>query len=94
MSDLGQPVRIKFIPLLAFCVACQRSEQARPPKPPNRNWARAFEKCHPDTQAREIPALDWNRHKKNTYWKISHWFEVVGRLLQDPAVLAENVYNI
>jgi hypothetical protein len=28
MSDLGQPVRIKFIPFLAFCVACQRSEQA------------------------------------------------------------------
>jgi hypothetical protein len=36
MSDLGQPVRIKFI-LLAFCVARQRSEHARPPKPPNRN---------------------------------------------------------
>jgi hypothetical protein len=28
MSDLGQPVRIKFIPFLAFCVARQRSEQA------------------------------------------------------------------
>jgi hypothetical protein len=94
MSDLGQPVRIKFIPLLAFCVARQRSEQARPPKPPNKNWAHAFEKRHPDTQARRVSALDWNRHEKNTYWKISHWFEVVGRLLQDPAVLAENVYNM
>jgi hypothetical protein len=94
MSDLGQPVRIKFIPLLAFCVARQQSEQARPPKPPNKNWARAFEKRHPDTQARRVSALDWNRHEKNTYWKISHWFEVVGRLLQDPAVLAENMYNM
>jgi hypothetical protein len=94
MSDLGQPVRIKFIPLLAFCVARQRSEQARPPKPPNKNWAHAFEKRHPDTQARRVSALDWNRQEKNTYWKISHWFEVVGRLLQDPAVLAENVYNM
>jgi hypothetical protein len=37
MSDRGQPVRIKFIPLLAFCVARQRSEQARPPKPLNKN---------------------------------------------------------
>ncbi|KAF1831768.1 hypothetical protein BDW02DRAFT_531323, partial [Decorospora gaudefroyi] len=72
MSDLGQPVRIKFIPLLAFCVARQRSEQARPPKPPNKNWAHAFEKRHPDTQARRVSALDWNRHEKNTYWKISH----------------------
>jgi hypothetical protein len=94
MSDLGQPVRIKFIPLLAFCVARQRSEQGRPLKPPNKNWARAFEKRHPDTQARRVTALDWNRHEKNTYWKISHWFEVIGRLLQDPAVLAENVYNM
>jgi hypothetical protein len=66
MSDLGQPVRIKFIPFLAFCVR-QRSEQARPPKPPNKNWARAFEKRHPDTQARRVTSLDWNRHEKNTY---------------------------
>jgi hypothetical protein len=94
MSDLGQPVRIKFIPLLAFCVARQRSEQAQPPKPPNKNWARAFEKRHPDTQARRVTALDWNRHEKNTYWKISYWFAVIGRVLQDPAVLAENVYNM
>ena len=94
MSDLGQPVRIKFIPLLAFCVARKRSERARPLKPPNKNWARAFEKRHPDTQARRVTALDWNRHEKNTYWKISHWFEVIGRLLRDPAILAENVYNM
>ena len=67
MSDLGQPVRIKFIPLLAFCVARQRSKQAQPPKPPNKNWARAFEKRHLDTQARRVTALDWNRHEKNTY---------------------------
>jgi hypothetical protein len=94
MSDLGQPVRIKFIPLLAFCVARQRSERAQPPKPPNKNWARTFEKRHPDTQARRVTALDWNRHEKNTYWKISYWVEVIGRVLQAPTVLAENVYNM
>jgi hypothetical protein len=94
MSDLGQPVRIKFIPLLAFCVARQRSEQARPLKPPNKNWACAFEKHHPETQARRVRVLDWNRHEKNTYWKISHWFQVIGRLLRDPAILAKNVYNM
>ena len=93
MSDLGQPVRIKFIPFLAFCVARQRSEN-RPLKPPGKNWARAFEKRHPETQARRVRALDWNRHEKNTYWKIAHWFEVIGRILQDPAILAENVYNM
>ena len=94
MSDLGQPVRIKFIPFLAFCVARQRSEENRPLKPPGKNWARAFEKRHPETQARRVRALDWNRHEKNTYWKIAHWFEVIGRILQDPAILAENVYNM
>jgi hypothetical protein len=94
MSDLGQPVQIKFIPLLAFCVAGQQSKQAQPPKPPNKNWARTLEKRHPDTQAQRVTALDWNRHEKNTYWKISYWFEVIGRVLQDPAVLAENVYNM
>jgi hypothetical protein len=94
MSDLEQPVQIKFIPLLAFCVAGQQSKQAQPPKPPNKNWARTLEKRHPDTQAQRVTALDWNRHEKNTYWKISYWFEVIGRVLQDPAVLAENVYNM
>jgi hypothetical protein len=58
MSDLGQPVRIKFIPFLAFCVARQRSEQAQLLKLLNKNWARAFEKRHPDTQARRVSALD------------------------------------
>jgi hypothetical protein len=38
--------------------------------------------------------LDWNCYKKNTYTKIIYWFEVIGKVLQDPALLAENVYNI
>jgi hypothetical protein len=67
MSDLGQPVRIKFIPFLAFCVTRQRPERDQPPKPLNKNWARAFERRHLDTQARRVRALDWNRHEKNIY---------------------------
>lgn len=67
MSDLRQPVRIKFIRFLAFCVARQRSETDRPSKLPGKNWTRGFETRHPDTQARRVKALDWNRHKKNTY---------------------------
>lgn len=94
MSDLGQPVRIKFIPYLAFCIARQRPEEDRPSKPPSKNWPRAFEERHPQTQARRVRALDWDRHEKNTYWKMAHWFEVIGRVLSDPAILAENVYNM
>jgi hypothetical protein len=38
--------------------------------------------------------LDWNRHEKNTYRKIIYLVEVIKDMLQDPAVLAENVYNM
>jgi hypothetical protein len=48
MSDLGQSVRIKFIPALAFRVACHRPTTDRPLKPPGRNWTKALEKRHPD----------------------------------------------
>jgi hypothetical protein len=94
LPDLGQPVRIKYIRFLAFCVARQRSETDRPLKLPGKNWTRGFEKRHPETQARRVKALDWNRHGKNTYWKITHWFEVIGRVLKDPVISKENVYNM
>jgi hypothetical protein len=94
MSDLGQSIRIKFIPALAFRVACQRPTTDRPLKPPSRNWTKALEKRHPELVARRVKALDWNRHEKNTYGKITHWFEVIKDVLQDPAVLVENVYNM
>ncbi|KAI1525550.1 DDE-1 multi-domain protein [Pyrenophora tritici-repentis] len=94
LSDLGQPVRIKYIRFLAFCVTCQRSETDRPLKPPGKNWTQGFEKRHPETQARRVKALDWSRHEKNTYWKITHWFETIGRVLKDPAIFKENVYNM
>jgi hypothetical protein len=87
-------VRIKYIRFLAFCVTRQRSETDRPLKPPGKNWTRGFEKRHPETQARRVKALDWSRHEKNTYWKITHWFEVIGRVLKDPAISKENVYNM
>lgn len=41
-----------------------------------------------------VRALDWNQYDKNIYPKSARWFEVIRRVLQDPAVLAENVYNI
>jgi hypothetical protein len=38
--------------------------------------------------------MDWKRHENNIYDKIIHWFEVIEKVLQDPAILAENVYNM
>jgi hypothetical protein len=72
----------------------QRPTTDRPLKPPGRNWTKALENRHPVLKARRVKALDWNRHEKNTYTKITHWFEVIGKVLQDPAILAENVYNM
>src|SRR5438045_3210271 len=72
MSNLGQPMRIKFIPWIAFSVTHQRPKADRPLKPPGRNWAKAMENRHPVLQARRVSTLDWNRHEKNIYGKITH----------------------
>ncbi|EMD63570.1 hypothetical protein COCSADRAFT_42964, partial [Bipolaris sorokiniana ND90Pr] len=72
MSDLGRPVRIKHIPSLAFVATRGRSVTNRPSKPPGKNWAKAFEKRHPETAARRVTALDWNRHENNIADKMTH----------------------
>jgi len=96
MSSLGQPVRIKYIPSLAFSLARRRSTPNKPIKPPGKNWARAFEKRQPEVKARRVRSIDWNRHEKFIYSKITEWFEVIGKVLQDPTttILPENVYNM
>ena len=94
MNDLGQPVRIKYSPQLAFSVTRRRPTADRPSKPPGRNWPQAFQKRHPEPEAKRFRALDWNRHDINIYDKITDWFEVIGKVLEDPAILPENVYNM
>jgi hypothetical protein len=37
MSNLGQPIRMKFIPSIAFSVTCQRPAVERPLKAPGKN---------------------------------------------------------
>ncbi|KAF2785959.1 hypothetical protein K505DRAFT_354737 [Melanomma pulvis-pyrius CBS 109.77] len=94
MYNLGYPVRVKFIPFLAYRLTLHRPPSARPPKPPHTNQAISFRKRHPVIQARMVKAVDWNRHEKNIYPKITHWFEVIRAVLQDLVILAENVYNM
>ena len=81
MSNLGCPVRIKFLPSLAFSIARQRFTSNKAVKPPRKNWARAFEKRHPELRSRKVRAIDWNRHENNIYHKIKHWFEVIEKVL-------------
>jgi hypothetical protein len=94
MSSFGQPVRIKYIPTLAFSVARRRSPASRPNKPPGKNWAQAFGKRHPELRARRVRSIDWKRHEIHIYSKVTEWFDVIRRVLQDPAIRPENVYNM
>jgi hypothetical protein len=94
MSSLGQPVRVKYLCSLAFSIAHQRSTKNESIKRPGKNWPRAFEKRHPELQARRVRSIDWKRHGNNIHEKIVEWFDVIGQVLQDPCILAENVYNM
>ena len=71
-----------------------QSRPDTPNKPLGKNWAQAFEKRHPELRARTVRPIDWKRHSNNIHDKITQWFEVIGKVLQDPAVLPENVYNM
>jgi hypothetical protein len=69
MSDLGQPIRLKFIPSIAFSVTRQRPAADKPLNPPGRNWTKALENRHPVHKARRVKALDWGRHEKKYIWE-------------------------
>ncbi|KAJ4991368.1 transposase [Stagonosporopsis vannaccii] len=92
MSSFGQPVCIKYIPLLACNIACRRS--GKPVKPPGKNWARAFEKRHPELTARRVRSIDWKRHEIHIYDKVTDWFNVISKVINDPNIRPENVYNM
>ena len=94
MADLGNHVRIKFLPSLAFSIARHRSTTDKAIKPPNKNWPQGFSKRHPALKSKRVRAMDWKRHDNNIYNKITHWFEVVGEVLKDATILSENVYNM
>lgn len=94
MSDLGQPVRIKYIPSLAFSIARHRALASRPKKPPGKNWARCFEKRYPVLKSKRARALDWNRHLNSIRDKVVDWFAKIERILHGPAIVPRNVYNM
>jgi len=94
MSDNGYPVAVKYLRSLAFIIARQRSTTAEAINPPGKNWPQAFHKRHPELKPKKVKAIDWNRHDRNIYDKITHWFEVIGKELHDPIIAPENVFNM
>lgn len=70
ISYLGQPVRIKHVPALAFIIARQQSTPNKWSKPPGKNWTRAFEKRYLVLKARIVRPVDWKRYSNNIHDKI------------------------
>ena len=89
---LGQPVRVKYIPAIAFSVTRHRPEADRPLKPPHYSWAKRFEKRRMELVIRKNKPQAWNRY--NIYDKVVYWFKVIGAELHKPEFLLENVYNM
>jgi hypothetical protein len=92
MSSFGQPIRIKYITSLACNIACRRS--GKRVKPPGKNWARAFEKRHPELTVRRVRSIDWKRHEIHIYDKVTEWFKVISKVIDDPNIRPENVWNM
>ena len=94
MADMGYPIPIKHVRSLAFIIARRRSTMDKAIKPPGKNWPKAFERRQPALTSRKVKAIDWNRHDNNIYDKVTHWFEVIEKVFQDPDIRPENVFNM
>jgi hypothetical protein len=93
MGAVGTPVRVKYIPALAFCIASRRATK-RPSEPPKKNWPQAFCRRHPQLKSRNNRPMPWERHDNSIYDKVVHWFDVIKEELCRPDVLPENAYNM
>ena len=100
MSNNGFPILVKFLRSMALIIVRRRSftfqvlATDETIRPPGKNWAQGFYKRHPELKARRVKALYWNQHDKSIYDKVTHWFTVIGKELDDQAILPENVYNM
>ena len=92
MFDLEQFVRVKNISSLTFNLVRQRFIVTTNDliKSLNKNWSRVFEKRNLELKARRVKAINWKHHENNIYVKITHWFEVIEKVIQDSTILREN----
>jgi DDE superfamily endonuclease len=98
MAERGYPAPVKLLRHLAWVIACRRSSTFQTPTnndgvhAPGKNWPQGFYKRHPRLRPRKLRLIEWARH--DIYEKVAHWFTVISRELYDPAILAENIYNM
>lgn len=88
-AGLGCTIPIKHVRSLAFCIAIRRSGANAATQPPNKHWPKGFEIRNPELKARRVQAVDWNRHDSNIHGKVTHWFEVIGKVLEDQTCYVE-----
>jgi hypothetical protein len=41
-----------------------------------------------------VKAIDWKRYDSYIHDKVIEWFEVISKVLEDPSILLENLYNM
>jgi hypothetical protein len=95
MCQNGYPLPVKALRSLALVIRQKRggtSEKAM--KPPGKNWPQGFYNRNPQLKARRLRAMPWDRHDHTIYSKVNEWFSIIGKQLVDPAIRAENVYNM
>lgn len=63
-------------------------------KPPNKNWPQVFYKRHSEIKAWRVKALEWSEYDKHIYEKVTEWFDLIGKQLDAPDIVPENVYNM
>ena len=93
----GHPWRVKHLPYFAHVIARQRSSTSptdRTVRPPSKNWAQGFCKRNPGLKSRRRRPIDLKRDGPNIYQKVEHWFAVIQKELENPNVIADNVYNM
>src|SRR5882672_490236 len=96
MAERGYPAPVKLLRHLAWVVARRRSSTFQIPandgvRPPGKNWPQGFYKRHPQLRPRKLRPIEWARY--DIYEKVAQWFTMIGTL-HDPAILAENAYNM
>ena len=100
MANNGLPLPVKSLRSLALVIASQRTgnkqvlSSANSLYPPGKNWQQGFYKRHPELKARKLRAIDSDRDDRRLEVKIRDWFGVIGKELDDPSIVPENVYNM
>ena len=96
----GHPIKVKALTYLALVIARQRSSTCQIPaadqplRAPSKNWPQGFYLRHPEVKSKRLKALDVRRYGPSIYDKVAQWFAIIGPELRNPAIRAENVYNM